>query len=658
MELSAIEEGASARTDATRPCDGPAGVRESELARCRERYLSNIGALYRADAELAAAIDGVSFGRLPALERSRDGQLTCQVEADDGRPIYIHSKYRTQEEARALVDSLVEGEAAAVSVSGMGLGYHVGELDRRFDNPLLIVAENDLALIKAAFCCVDVSRAIAGGRLVILSSADKATMHERLYPHQARMMLGMRFVTLPHAKRRGVEFQSKCVTELAEFVTFARLQMMTIVQNSRVTCRNIAMNLGAYLAHPGIDDLRGRARGYPGIVVAAGPSLARALPKLAELRKRAVVVAVQTVFKPLLEHGSSPHFVASLDFAEVSANFFRGVEEFGETTLVAEPKATWHVLDAYGGRKRLVHSRWADDILQEAAPARAAIKAGSTVAQLAFYLAQHLGCDPIILVGLDLAYSEGLYYAPGMPIERTWGPELGRYCTLETKQWERVCRGKKMFRRVKDIHGRDAYTDEQLLTYAQQFQSDFLASESRVIHAGESGMRLEGTEVMALEEAAREYCVREIPKGLFETANPGEARGDVEGAKREMEKRVEELRGLREIFMEMKGLLERLEKLADRPSEFNRLVVRVDELRNLIQQYDRTYGLVVGVSPTAELRRLAADRRIGDVKQETARTARMRLARDRDFVEALIDGCEYLMEMLPEAARRLKGGER
>jgi len=62
------------------------------------------------------------------------------------------------------------------------------------------------------------------------------------------------------------------------------------------------------------------------------------------------------------------------------------------------------------------------------------LRAGSTVAHLAYYLAEHLGCDPIMFVGQDLGFSDGLYYSPGTSYDDVWRPEFGRFCSVEMKQ--------------------------------------------------------------------------------------------------------------------------------------------------------------------------------------------------------------------------------
>ncbi|MGD8452986.1 MAG: DUF115 domain-containing protein [Phycisphaerae bacterium] len=644
----------------------PAGSRPAAspvLPSLTQRYARNLAALYRSHPALAPQIDALPFSACVPLEPTRDGHYTVRLIADDGKPVYAHSRYRPVEEASRFVEAQRRAPAEGTTeddpgsrtyfIAGLGLGYHLEEFERQ-GQPRLIVAEDDLALIKAALCVADLSKPLADGRLMLLTSVDKGLFHATLRPVNADVLLGLRFVTPPQATRYHLAFQAEARRLLMDFLAFARLQMVTLLRNARITCRNIAYNLGAYLARPGVEVLAGRGAGYPAILVAAGPSLARNVEQLGALRERAVIVAVQTVYKALLARGIRPHFVTSLDFHEMSAQFFRGAGDPGDCMLVAEPKATWHVLDAFPGRTHVLSNEWYADALRERAPHRAGLRAGSTVAHLAFYLAEHLGCDPIILVGQDLSFTEGLYYPAGMPIEQVWAPEMGRFDTIEMKQWERIVRMRASLRLVKDIHGRDVYTDDQMFTYAEQFQSDFAGSRARIIHASEGGMRLAGTEVMTLREAAERYCTRPLPAELFAAGGEPAPVTPREQAAAALAERAAEVAKLKKIAVEMRGLLEKLVGLLDRPDEFNRVVVRVDDLRMEIQQYDRTYKMVVGVSQAAELRRYSADRRIGEKERETPETARRRLLRDREFVEAFIDGCTYLADLLPEALARLE----
>lgn len=624
-----------------------------ELDVVRRRYLRNLQALYRQDPELAARIEALPFANLPELESTREPAATVRVNADDGCELLVHSRFQPLTEAARFVAALENVENPSFFMAGLGLGYPLLELDRKYRRAVFLVSEPDLRLIKCALCAADFSELFAAGRLIFFTRADKGQIHERLSVCNADLMLGIQFIVLPHARRCHTAEHAAIRDLLMEFIAYSKMQMVTLLKTSRTTVQNVAANLPHYLLTPGVEALKDRARGYPAIIVAAGPSLARNIEQIAALRGRAVIIAVQTIYKLLRDLGIQPHFVTSLDYHAVSAEYFHDVKEPGDTMLVAEPKATWHVLDAFRGGRIVLHHDTYDELLQGAGPRHDVLKAGSTVAHLSFYLAAHLGCDPIIFIGQDLAYSEGLYYLPGTPFERIWQPELGRFNTMEMRQLERVTRFRPILKRIRDIHGRDTYTDEMLASYSEQFEADFQRAAVRIIQATEGGAALRGAEVMSLRQAAKSFCTRDLPAGIFDMQPPTDAAAMFERAQDAMRQRQTELETVRGISTEMAELLDRLPALLDRPNEFNRLIVRVDELRLLMQRHGRMYKLVISVSQQAELRRHSADRRMGDTADNGVASAKLRIARDREFVAAFLDGCEFLAGVLRDSMQRL-----
>ncbi|MBI5863431.1 MAG: motility associated factor glycosyltransferase family protein [Planctomycetes bacterium] len=613
-----------------------------------------MAALYRRDAALASAIDALPFVGLPSLQSARDGQPTVQLTADDGRPFFLHSRYAPADEAERFVAALPEVENPTFVVHGVGLGYHLAAIRKRWRNPLILLSERDLSQIKLALCVTDLSGVIASGRLVILTQPDRGTLHGRLAAGNADLMLGMQFVAPPYSLRRDTAFHEQMRAALCDWVAAARMQVVTLLKTAQVTFRNVSYALVHYLAEPGVDSLKGKAAGFPAIIVSAGPSLARNIRQLAALRERAVIIAVQTVLKPLLSMGIVPDFVTSLDFHDVSGEFFRGVSDIGDCILVAEPKATPAVLDGFPGRRRVLRHRYFDSLLRESGPPRGILKAGTTVAHLAFYLAEHLGCDPILLVGQDLAYTDGLFYLPGSPIEQIWSPELGRFATMEMKQWERIVRNRGILRLAKSAAGRPLLSDDLLFTYMEQFQRDFLESRSTIIQCSEGGAALEGADSMPLAEAAARHCTRPLKREWLADSAAVQASPHLLAAPAVLDARLDEIRRVRQIASETHELLARLEGLVEKPIEFNRLIARIDELRTLITSYPQTYNLVIEVSATAELRRHIADRQIADDDDDAAGGAKRRLRRDREFVAAFLSGCEFLEKTVAEAAARLR----
>ena len=459
-----------------------------------ELFLHNMRALWRSDPELALRVDAVSDDERIPMEPTRSGAWTARMPTPDGKSTYLNSRYDPVAEGRRFAASVpIEGKYCFV-VAGLGLGYHVQALFERLrGDSFILCSEPSVPLIATALTCVDLTELILSGRFVILTDDDKTRLHERLKRHNTLMMLGAQFVRHPPSMRIAEAAQGAITRAITEFVTYMRMTLVTLVTNSRITCKNIAMNLLNYVTTPPIDILHNRFAGDPAVVISAGPSLSRNIDRLGDLKGRAVLCATQTVIKPLMQRGIVPDFVTSLDFHEMSRKFFEGAGNLRGVHLVAEPKATWHVVDDYPGPVSLLDNSWARLLIGDKLGARAGLKPGATVAHLAFYLAVYMGCDPIIFVGQDLAYTGHVFYLPGVQIHQAWRGELNRFNTIEQKEWERIVRNRPILRRVPGAHGKELYTDELLLTYLEQFEKDVTEVPQRVINATEGGVMIRGT---------------------------------------------------------------------------------------------------------------------------------------------------------------------
>jgi hypothetical protein len=292
--------------------------------------------------------------------------------------------------------------------------------------------------------------------------------------------------------------------------------------------------------------------------------------------------------------------------------------------------------------------------------ARDGLRAGATVAHLSYYLAEYLGCDPIIFVGQDLAYSDNAFYSPGVAIHEIWRSELNRFCTIEMKDWEHIVRRRGILRRVKDIDGLDIYTDETLFTYLEQFEKDFAGARAKVIDATEGGARKRGAETMPLAEAAARFCTSPLPAERLEYRREWIRRnnGRLSLAANEISRRIEDVTVFRDRSKECVAILREMMQLTDRPAEFNRRLARVDDLRAQIARQEQTYQLVSQMAPLAELRRLSADRRLNADVIAGIEKAKRQLVRDIEYVEAMKEAADATLDVLEGAKARLVEAER
>lgn len=639
-----------ARTVETQATDGGA-IRPSP-----DIFLTNMRALWRRDPALALQLDAIDDDRRTPIERTKSGAWTARVRSEDGQSAYLHSRHDPVRDAKRLAESVDLSGKHCLVVSGFGLGYHVREMFARMKGQgVVICAEPDVSTLAAAMSCEDYSEWLLADRLLFLTSGDKSRLHERLQPHNMVMMLGTGFVEHPPSMRTARRAHGEITASIAEFVTFTRMNLMTLVANSKVTCRNIAMNFATALETPPIDILKGRFRGLPAIVLAAGPSLSRNLELIESLQGKAILIAVQTVLRPLAERGITPDFVTSLDFHEMSRRFFEGVGNLDRVHLVAEPKATWHVLDEYPGPISVLDNSWTRLVLGDEVAARDGLKAGATVAHLALYLADYLGCDPILLAGQDLGFTGHVFYSPGVEIHRAWQGELSRFQSLEQKEWERIVRNRPILRKVRGVSGDALYTDELLVTYLEQFEKDIAEMSARVINVS-GGANIRGTESADLEAVAKEHCRAPLPREPFDKLRALQRRdaGKLARAETELESALEELVRAIETCDELLELFEKLGKLTHDPPAFNRTLVRVDELRARVHRRSRAYRIINAATQFAELQRVSADLGIAADEPDEVARAKRQLARDEAFISAVREGAAFVTEILEESLSRVR----
>lgn len=607
----------------------------------------------------AGARDGLILADAP------DGGLTGTLETEGGGgPRQLASKRAPLAEGEAFARSVDLLAAAAVVVRGFGVGHHVAALARRAGrHGVVLVFEPDAALLRAVLERVDCTAWLALGNVrLIVDGDDTGAIAGAAAGVEALLATGTKIVDhAPSTARLGAASE-RFAANFADVMKAVRTTVVTTLVQVEITVRNLLGNLRWYARAPGIADLEGACKGRPAIVVSAGPSLARNIELLSEpgVRDRFVIVAVQTVLKQLLARGVRPHFVTALDYHAISKRFYEGLtaRDVEGVTLVAEAKVSPAVLKAFPGAVRLVGDEILDGVLGAGlARPMGKVEPGATVAHLAYFLARYLGCEPVVLMGQDLGFTDGQYYAAGAAIHQVWAGELNEFLSLEALEWQRIMRMRGLLRRGKDHLGRPCYSDEQMATYLVQFEQAFSKDAAKgltIIDATEGGMAKRHARVMTLREA-------------IDTNGGAEAKGWVDAAPAmqdesrlaAVERRLSELRrsagriGLHAekaagLLEEMRSALERGDVAAS-----DRVVERVTAVGREAQK-EEAFWLVDHINQTGQLRRFQADRAM-ELKGATSPAERQRAQVERDLsnVKWLGEASQRVAEILDGAGAAL-----
>ncbi len=174
--------------------------------------------------------------------------------------------------------------------------------------------------------------------------------------------------------------------------------------------KNIQANLASNFSLG--EELFGQFSKVPAIICGAGPSLRKNGSFLKEFTSKAVVIAGGGATSALKKLGVTPHFETHVD--PDSDHPFSPTQTATFFQLRTDEKA---VLSAHG-KKLLVRGNgnfelesWLEEELGLKTPS---LDGGWTVGTFSLALAYHLGCDPIIFVGMDFSATQDHVYADGV----------------------------------------------------------------------------------------------------------------------------------------------------------------------------------------------------------------------------------------------------
>lgn len=631
----------------------------------------NLAAISRTSAAAARAIAGAAPREDARLAATPTGAWAVVIGSGVGERA-LCSRRDPGAEARRFADRLDPREAGVAVVLGYGAGEHVAAVARRFGGTGgVVVFEPDVRLLRWLFERQDHTAWLGRGHVAIVTDpSDSAAITGALRGIEPLVSLGVRL--LPHgpSQPRLGESASRFGDELTKVVRAIRTNVLTTLVQSETTLRNVLMNLGHYASGGGIGPLAGAGAGRPAVVVSAGPSLRRNLDLLASpaVRERTIVIAAQTVLRPMLARNIRPDFVVALDHHEVSRRFYEGLtaHDVAGVTLVVEPKANPAILDAFPGRILCSEDELAEMILGEPLRRRhGAITPGATVAHLAYHLARHLACDPVVLIGQDLGFTDGQYYATGAAIHDTWAGELSGFRTLEMFEWERIVRSRHRLHRTTDHAGRPIYTDEQMLTYLVQFERIFEEAARRgltTIDATEGGVAKQHTVAMALREALAPALARPAPgpwrEAWAERDRATQPPAPIASVAERIRRIRADARRIGALSREAAAMLERILTLQHDQRRVGQVIERVGRIEREVGALEPAYRLTQFINQTGALNRYRADRAIeldaeglGALGVQAAQTRR-----DVRNVTWIADAADHLATMLDAALVAIEGG--
>jgi hypothetical protein len=418
------------------------------------------------------------------------------------------------ESVKSIVDEWDFEPYDTLLLIGIGLGYFPLEAVKQgIGRPRMIILEPSVQVFHDALQCNDFAPLLKDERvdLVVGDNIPVADIIERF---KEIIPLGKSPIIV-HPKYAAIfgEPVHRLQRELLERVQEVKDAWFTIREHGQQMFKNTIANLPSLFAGTPMRQLRGRFKGIPAICVSAGPSLDDALVALKEINDRALIIACDSAVNALVNGGIRPHVVVTLDIFKTNIDKLKPYfDHLRDTVLIFGLESNPDNVRLFLGPRRVAVSAYSKLMsfwLDPQMKLESLFPEMSSVSHLALFSALAMGADPIVMVGMDLAFANGKSHSFGSAF----------FHSLEDK--------KTIF-----VHGNDG----SMLPSTHSFVADRLLIENitgkesaRFINTSVGGAFVPATTIKCLEEvrdvdAAAELNVARMLDSIDWTCAADEAR--------------------------------------------------------------------------------------------------------------------------------------
>lgn len=478
---------------------------------------------------------------------------------------------------------------------GFGLGFMVDYYARCVSQTQgtqrIIIIERDLELFKTALTYIDYSPMIKnpGIKIILGEKVDDLFVILEKYFKSTSVLYFLKCIKTIYHESSFVldkEYYLSVIKCLRESVIYILQFYGNDPHDSLIGVQNMLDNIVEIIKNPGINLLYEKFRGKPAVIASTGPSLNKNKHLLKGLEDKALILCPDASLRVLLDIGVRPHLVTSLERVPETVSLMTGFteKEAEDVYYAATPVIPNGAYEVYPGPRIIVYRNF--DHFKWLEIERGILDIKHSSANMAFKIAEALGCDPIILIGQDLAYSrEGKTHASGT----TFG-EMQKQSDTKNLM-------------VEGNDGLPIMTTDIWNTFRKGFEVDIAGHRGTCINSTEGGALINGTIIMPFQEAINKYItsafdpLEKIKNGLS-AFNTGKLHNDVEKILKKIEDTIEDLNYMSqqcmegiEVIREHEGILKTALAQEDDKVDLNEIMQKILEYKKNVLKTNPTMQL-------------------------------------------------------------------
>ena len=428
------------------------------------------------------------------IEKTKDNYEVLKIEKDN-KWIYVGSKYNMKGSVDKFLEEICTGkdlEKKIFFVFGFGTGEHIKTLCDKFKKNRIIVFEPNEALKNYI---PELKWITKYRNLTVLCSEEnhlKDFIKNELEDFKTdRIQIGYfaNYHQIYAAEFSGlIELIKKTIwdmqIEINTSMSYSKRWFDTFVSNFEFMLQGVPSTV-----------YKDKYKGRPAIIVSAGPSLEKNIEELKKIKDDFLILVGGRTLRSVLDQNIKPSIMVNVDPSERNYQLVKGYIEDTNIPLLFYEGTNEKIVSNHDGKKIFFTQK--DFIKKMAEVEIENYTFGGSVAHIATGFATDIGCNPIIFIGQDLAYTNDKMYSKISSDQNNPNTE------------EPNSVGNIM---VDAVNGGQLRTEPVLYGFKKNLENYISAKKQTTlfINATEGGARIEGTIEMPLKEVIENYCGNKI----------------------------------------------------------------------------------------------------------------------------------------------------
>lgn len=373
-----------------------------------EFFKNRFPALYQ---RLSDSIKAFSPGEY-WVEKAKNGELTATF-----NNTRLHSSYNPSREAESTLNKAVLENTENLIFFGAGLGYNLLSASKIFPGKTLVYIEKSVSRFLEMLWHTDLQALFSMEKCIIAVEADP----QEISP-----------VFTPCTYENTVLFENPAFISGEKDYFDAIKASIRSCQNRHQINENTKKKFGKLWIRNGLKNLDKNQElsgvciylngaenlNLPFLVIAAGPSLETVLPRIKELKEKAVCVCVDTALSALLKAGVEPDFIVLTDPQYWAYRHISGLSS-PSSVLITE-SSVYPSVFRFNCRKTVLCSSlfpWGQ-YFENIFGAKGTLGSGGSVASSAFNFCVLAGAREILFAGMDLSFTKNQTHIKGSTFEQ------------------------------------------------------------------------------------------------------------------------------------------------------------------------------------------------------------------------------------------------